>query len=108
VELAGDSPTLFLGDAGGDLELVSTFLAGGEVPSSPAPSPPVTDAVGGLTPREVDVLRRLAAGDSNPEIARALGITVHTVERHAANLYRKIGARGRADAVAYALRRGLA
>jgi DNA-binding CsgD family transcriptional regulator len=33
---------------------------------------------------------------------------VHTVERHAANLYRKIGARGRADATAYALRRGLA
>ena len=48
------------------------------------------------------MLRLLAAGDSNAEIARRLGITVHTVERHAANLYRKIGARGRADATAYA------
>ena len=50
------------------------------------------------------MLRLLATGDSNGEIARRLGITIHTVERHLANLYRKIGARGRADAVAYAWR----
>jgi len=61
-----------------------------------------------LTARELDVLRLLAAGDSNKEIARALGVTVNTVERHVANLYRKIGARGRADATAYALHRNLA
>jgi DNA-binding CsgD family transcriptional regulator len=61
-----------------------------------------------VTARELDVLRRLAAGDSNGEIARVLGIAVHTVERHTASLYRKIGARGRADATAYAVRRGLA
>jgi DNA-binding CsgD family transcriptional regulator/pimeloyl-ACP methyl ester carboxylesterase len=104
VELAGTSPALFLEDAPGDLELVTTYLATGELTAAGARRRPAGD---GLTPRELDVLRLLAAGDSNPEIARGLGITVHTVERHAANLYRKIGARGRADAVAYALRNGL-
>ena len=54
------------------------------------------------------MLRLLARGDSNAEIARALGITVHTVERHLANLYRRIGARGRADATGWAIRHGLA
>jgi DNA-binding CsgD family transcriptional regulator len=51
------------------------------------------------------VLHLLAGGASNQEIARRLGIAVHTVERHLGNVYRKIGARGRTDAVAYALRR---
>ena len=62
----------------------------------------------GLSPRELEVLRLLAAGESNAQIARRLGLSTHTVERHVANLYRKIGARGRADATAYALRHGLA
>jgi pimeloyl-ACP methyl ester carboxylesterase/DNA-binding CsgD family transcriptional regulator len=56
-----------------------------------------------LTPRELEVLRCLAAGGSNAEIARQLGIAVHTVERHLASIYRKVGARGRTEAVAYAL-----
>ena len=54
------------------------------------------------------MLRLLAGGGSNAGIARALHITEHTVERHVANLYRKIGARGRAEATAYALRHGVA
>lgn len=54
--------------------------------------------------RELDVLRLPAAGDSNTEIARQLTITVHTIERHVSNMYRKIGARGRTDATAYAPR----
>ena len=58
--------------------------------------------------REVDVLRLLAGGESNAQIARRLGLSTNTIERHVANLYRKIGARGRADATAYALRHGLA
>ena len=52
--------------------------------------------------------RLLAAGESNGEIARRLGLSTHTIERHVANIYRKIDARGRADATAYALRHGLA
>jgi DNA-binding CsgD family transcriptional regulator len=62
---------------------------------------------GSLTPREVEVLRLLAAGRSNREIAAALGVSLRTVEHHIASIYGKIGARRRADAATYALRRGL-
>jgi DNA-binding CsgD family transcriptional regulator len=62
----------------------------------------------GLSRRELEVLRWLAAGETNRQIARRLGLSPHTIERHVANIYRKIGARGRADATAYALRSGLA
>jgi DNA-binding CsgD family transcriptional regulator len=55
----------------------------------------------GLTAREVEVLRLLAGGHTNAEIAATLVISVHTVERHLANAYRKIGARNRAEAAAY-------
>jgi Flp pilus assembly protein TadD/DNA-binding CsgD family transcriptional regulator len=61
----------------------------------------------GLSGREVEVLRLVAAGWTNREIAEALVLSIHTVERHVANIYRKIGARGRADATAYAIVSGL-
>jgi DNA-binding CsgD family transcriptional regulator len=61
-----------------------------------------------LTAREVEVLRLLAEGKTNKEIAAALVVSVPTVQRHIANIYGKIGARGRADATAYTIRRGLA
>jgi DNA-binding NarL/FixJ family response regulator len=57
-----------------------------------------------LTARELQVLRLVAAGSTNKEIASALGVAVSTLERHLVNLYTKIGARGRADAIGYALR----
>jgi DNA-binding CsgD family transcriptional regulator len=60
-----------------------------------------------LTVREVEVLTLIATGVSNQEIAERLVLSVRTVERHINSLYRKIDARGRADAVAYAARRGL-
>ena len=62
---------------------------------------------GGLSAREVEVLRLLTAGQTNQEIAAALVLSPGTVARHTANIYAKIGTRGRADAVAYALRHGL-
>jgi ATP/maltotriose-dependent transcriptional regulator MalT len=58
----------------------------------------------GLSAREVEVLRLIAAGMNNHEIGDTLSISVRTVERHITNLYGKIGAHGRADATAYALR----
>ena len=61
----------------------------------------------GLTRRELEVLRHLAVGESNRQIARELYLSVRTVERHITNIYAKIDARGRADATAYALRRGI-
>ena len=62
----------------------------------------------GLTSREVEVLWLLAEGKTNKEIAAALVVSVPTVQRHIANIYGKIGARGRAEATAYTIRRGLA
>jgi pimeloyl-ACP methyl ester carboxylesterase/DNA-binding CsgD family transcriptional regulator len=79
--------------------------AGASCASGDAPAkPPGPD---GLTPREVQVLRQVAAGSTNKEIAAELGVAVSTVERHLVNLYTKIRARGRADAIAYALRHHL-
>jgi DNA-binding NarL/FixJ family response regulator len=60
-----------------------------------------------LTAREAEVLRRLAGGKTNNEIAGELHVSVRTVERHIANIYAKIGARGRANATAYALTHNL-
>ena len=61
-----------------------------------------------LTARERDVLGLVAMGESNKEIAEKLTISVHTVERHLANIYGKIAVRGRAEAAAWAVKRGLA
>ena len=61
----------------------------------------------GLTGREVEVLRLVAQGSSNRDIAAELVLSARTVERHLTNIYSKIGARGRADATAYALGHGL-
>lgn len=59
--------------------------------------------VGGLSAREAEVLRLVARGLGNADIARELVLSVRTVERHVANVYLKIGASGRtARAVATA------
>jgi adenylate cyclase len=61
----------------------------------------------GLTRREAEVLRLLAAGRSSREIGDELVLSTRTVERHISNLYGKINAHGRAEATAYAISRGL-
>lgn len=60
-----------------------------------------------LTDRELEVLRLLAAGDGNKQICTKLSIAPGTVKAHIANLFAKLGAQGRTEAVAIALRRGL-
>ena len=62
----------------------------------------------GLSRREAEVLRQLAAGRSNGQIAQALYLSPRTVQRHVANAYLKIGAHNKAEATTYALRHGLA
>lgn len=62
----------------------------------------------GLSPREFEVLRLIAAGRSNREMADALYLSQRTVERHIANLYLKIDAHNRVEATAYARRHQLA
>lgn len=70
------------------------------------PRPSEVDAVddGDLTPRERDVLRLVATGVGNREIAEGLGISVNTVKYHVANLLRKHGARTRAELAAFSSR----
>ena len=53
----------------------------------------------GLSPRELDILERLAAGESNKEIARRLGISPNTVKTHVARVYDKLGVQRRVQAV---------
>jgi two-component system, NarL family, response regulator len=60
-----------------------------------------------LSPRELQVLRRLAAGNSNKEIGQMLQITEHTVKAHVKSLLVKLGATGRTEAIAIAVKRGL-
>jgi predicted ATPase/DNA-binding NarL/FixJ family response regulator len=87
-------------------QAVAEALGAREMP--PAPVAPTPRDPAGLTRREVEVLRLLAAGRSNRAIAREFSLSVRTVERHIANLYGKIDAANRAEATAYAVRRGLA
>lgn len=64
-----------------------------------AAPPPITD-------RETEVLRWMALGHSNKEIATALDLSVKTVEVHKANAMRKLGLAGRTDVIRYALLQG--
>jgi DNA-binding NarL/FixJ family response regulator len=78
--------------------LIERF-AGGE-----APAPPSLDE---LTPRELDVLRMLARGLSNHEIATELVVSEHTVKTHVARVLGKLGLRDRVQAVILAYECGL-
>ncbi len=60
-----------------------------------------------LTEREREVLELIAAGETNAEIARRLYLSPHTIKEHTSALYRKLGARNRAEAVQLAKRIGL-
>ncbi|MCC7418550.1 MAG: response regulator transcription factor [Acidobacteria bacterium] len=68
-----------------------------------APSRPA----GALTARETEVLRLVAAGGTNREIAHALDISEKTVARHVSNIFTKLDLSTRASAAAYAFRHGL-
>jgi DNA-binding NarL/FixJ family response regulator len=61
----------------------------------------------GLTERELQVLLGMAEGKSNAEIGRELFVSEDTVKTHARRLFRKLGARDRAHAVAAGFRAGL-
>lgn len=97
VPLEGNSHILYLGSANETIAAIIEFL--GNAP---------TTLVGGITQREVDVLRLVAAGRSNRAIAEQLSISVNTADRHVSNILTKIGATNRAEAASYAVRNGLA
>jgi two-component system nitrate/nitrite response regulator NarL len=68
---------------------------------------PAEPAIERLTPRQQAVLVRLTGGASNKEIGRELGLSEITVKLHVRAIFRKIGARNRAEATAVAIKGGL-
>ena len=74
---------------------------------SSAKSPAADDMPDTLTRRELEVLRTLANGSGNKEIADQLGISDNTVKFHIARIMAKLGAHSRTEAVAIGMRRGL-
>jgi LuxR family transcriptional regulator, maltose regulon positive regulatory protein len=76
-------------------------------PTTPQPGKIVAGMIELLTPREMEVLERLAAGDSNQAIAKKLVITVRTVKKHTSNIYGKLNSSSRTQAVARARELGL-
>ena len=75
---------------------------GAKVAAEPPPGPP-----DGLSEREVEVLRMIALGYTNTQIAQDLYLSVRTVETHRAHIQQKLNLSSRAELVAYALKRGL-
>ncbi|WP_058556955.1 response regulator transcription factor [Thiohalocapsa sp. ML1] len=76
-------------------------------PEGPAPAFADTEPAARLTPRQMEIVERLAAGATNREIAETLGFTEHTAKRHVLNICRKLGAGNRVEAVAIARAVGL-
>ena len=77
--------------------LVSGYLRRND-PADPCPA---------ITEREREVLTRIALGESNKRVAVALRLSVKTVEKHRANLMRKLGLENQSDLVRHALRKGV-
>ncbi|MHB1568264.1 MAG: response regulator transcription factor [Solirubrobacteraceae bacterium] len=75
---------------------------GAKVAAEPPPGPP-----DGLSEREVEVLRMIALGHTNAEIAEQLYLSVRTVETHRAHIQQKLNLGSRAELVRYALDHGL-
>ncbi len=99
VILEGSSMVPYLGDTGALLGAIEEFTATAGAPDGQGT---------GLTGREIEVLRLVAAGRSNREISEELSISINTVDRHVSNILVKIGASNRAEAASFAVRRRLA
>jgi len=104
--LKGDSPQMLV-------ESLRELARGGS-PMSPSIARqvirefhPVAEAEEGLTPREQDVLRLVAAGSLYKEIAESLSLSTHTVHTHIKHIYGKLHAHGRSDAIEKAREAGL-
>ena len=99
VPLGGDAHVPWRDDQRELFRALAGFLRG--------ESPPALDGASPLTSRETEVLRLVATGMSNREIASTLVLSEHTVHRHVANILRKLTQSTRAGAASQALRVGL-
>jgi DNA-binding NarL/FixJ family response regulator len=90
-------------------ELVRAVAAAsrGETVLAPTVAARLTRGQNPLTPRETEILRSVAAGRSNPEIARTLFISESTVKTHVLRIFDKLGVRNRTSAVTAAIARGI-
>jgi DNA-binding NarL/FixJ family response regulator len=104
-------------DPGVQRRLLSAAARAPEMPAAPQAShvPPSAMSTGDrgeadddLTPREAEVLRLIAAGQSNREIARALFVSEATVKTHVNRIFAKTGSRDRVQAMRYAYTHGYA
>ena len=84
-----------------DADMVAAVLRGAGRPT------PRIERPAGLTDREVEVIGLLARGYQTKQVARALGISIKTADRHVQNAYRKVGVSTRAGAAVFAMEHGL-
>lgn len=106
VELEGDDHFPWRGDADSVARETLAFL-GAPVEAPSARSRPAPAGAARLTAREREVLRLVARGETDAEIAARLLLSPHTVHRHLANIRTKLGVPSRAAAAAWALRHDL-
>ena len=89
-------------------EVEDAALSGASAAGRQAATPDHSSAAPRMTPRELEVLRRLVAGQTDREIAVALFLSVRTVEHHVARIFGKLGVRTRTAAATTAVAAGLA
>ena len=108
VELPGVDHIPWVGDSDAILDEIEEFMT--DVQLGAAGDPARIERAGDaheLTKRELEVLRLVAAGKSNQQIATELVISLHTVRRHLQNIFAKVGVSSRAAATAFAFRHDL-
>ncbi|MFD3425396.1 response regulator [Nocardia fluminea] len=104
-ELIGGVRVVAAGDALLAPSVTRRLIA--EVAGRARTHPEASARLAGLTPRERDILRELAAGRSNTELAARLVVTEHTVKTHVSSVLSKLGLRDRAQAVVFAYESGM-
>ena len=100
LQAAADGLTVF------DPRVHETLLAATAAPAAPE-STPAAPPPDGLTQRELEILRLIARGLTNPEIAAQLYLSNHTIKTHISRIFAKTGSRDRAAAIGYAHRHNI-
>lgn len=97
-------------DRGDLIDVIRRVMAGERVVADGLPDAHVSEArfrAHGLTRREYEILRRIAMGETNPQIADALGLTRNTVKTYVQRTLEKLGARNRIEALIRANQTGI-